>query len=244
MNGALRSGSLPLLVVGLTAWSSASVSAQESAPSAPSSEPASTVVVESASEPEPWVTAAVESEPEGDEDPEGTLEIIPTPPRPMTAEEAEAAEERALDEDVPLPPPPDPEWRLHAGAGIGVPTNGYSDVFVRFHQDIEFQPNDAAPFLFGIGGAEYIGPSTLGSIHGRFGAHAWFCEDAVVRCQGTVALTAGAFFAGASSTAFEVAGDADARFLFGSFELSVRVGFGGGAGINLMNAGAALGAAF
>jgi hypothetical protein len=168
---------------------------------------------------------------------------VPTRAAPRTREEVEEEEARALEEDEPLPPAPDPEWRLRVGAGVAIPLNGASQPFLRLHQDLEWHPLAVAPFFFGIGGAQYLVPATLGAANVRVGGAAWFCEDSVVRCQGTVALTVGALI-GQSLLAFDVGGEADARFLFGAFELSLRVGFGGGGGYNFVYGQGGVGAAF
>ncbi|GAB4202523.1 MAG: hypothetical protein OHK0013_15910 [Sandaracinaceae bacterium] len=182
--------------------------------------------------------------PSADPEPaQARVAYVPTRPAPRSREEVEEEEMRALEEDEPLPPTPDPEWRLRAGAGVAIPLNGASQPFLRLHQDLEWHPLAVAPFFFGIGGAQYLVPATLGAVNARVGGAAWFCADGVVRCQGTVALTVGALL-GQNLVAFDMGGEADARFLFGALELSLRVGFGGGGGYNFVYGQGGIGAAF
>lgn len=171
-------------------------------------------------------------------------DYVVVPDAPMSREEAEAEEERRFqEEEEALPPPPDPEWRLRAGAGVGLPLNGASQPYLRLYQEIEWQPAILSPFLFGIGGAEYLVSGVLGSAGARVGLATYFCQDAVVRCQGAINLVVGAFF-GQGVLAFDFGGEGDVRFLFGALELTVRLGFGGGGGINMLHGGAGIGAAF
>ncbi len=175
---------------------------------------------------------------------EGETAYLEASAQPVSREEARTEEERRLDEEAEqLPPPPDPEWRLRTGVGIGLPLNGASTPFLRLHQEIEWQPTAAAPFLFGLGGAEYLLGGTLGQADARLGMTTYFCEDAIVRCQAAVAFVVGAFF-GQNLLTFDVGGEGDVRFLFGALELSVRVGFGGGGGINMLHGSGGIGAAF
>ncbi len=183
-------------------------------------------------------------ESEGEPDDAAGIEIIHAPDGPLSREEAEELEQRRLDEEIDaLPPPPDPEWRLRIGAGLGLPLAGASAPFLRLHQEIEWQPTGAAPFLFGLGGAEYVGPGVLGSAAVRLGAATDFCRDSVVRCQAAIVLVLGAFF-GQNLVAFDAGGEGDVRFLFGPVELSVRVGFGGGGGYNFLTGSGGVGVAF
>jgi hypothetical protein len=178
----------------------------------------------------------------GDDD--GDEEILPAPPPPISREEARAEEERRLDEEADrLPPPPPPEWRLRAGAGVGLPLNGANVPYLRLHQEVEWQPTAAAPFIFGLGGAEYLLGGVLGSAGARIGAATDFCSDTTVRCQAALNLVLGAFF-GQNLLAFDFGGEGDVRFLFGPVELSVRVGFGGGGGINMLFGSGGIGGAF
>jgi hypothetical protein len=171
-------------------------------------------------------------------------EILPPPGRPISRDAAEAEEERRLDEEADrLPPPPPPEWRLRAGAGVGLPLNGANVPYLRLHEEIEWQPTAAVPFIFGLGGAEYVLGGVLGSAGARIGAATDFCSDATVRCQAALNLVLGAFF-GQNLLAFDFGGEGDVRFLFGSLELSVRVGFGGGGGINMLFGSGGIGGAF
>lgn len=183
---------------------------------------------------------------DGDDDEElaGEVAIVEGTQRPMTREEMRAQEERRLDEEADaLPPPPPPEWRLRAGIGVGLPLNGANVPYMRVHQEIEWQPTGAAPFIFGLGGSEYLLGGVLGSAGARIGMATDFCQDAVVRCQGAVNVVLGAFF-GSGLLAFDAGGEGDVRFLFGALELSVRVGFGGGGGINMLYGSGGIGAAF
>lgn len=171
-------------------------------------------------------------------------EILPPPEQPISREAAEAEEERRLDEEADrLPPPPPPEWRLRAGAGVGLPLNGANVPYLRLHQEVEWQPTAAAPFTFGLGGAEYLLGGVLGSASARIGAATDFCSDATVRCQAALNLVLGAFF-GQNLLAFDFGGEGDVRFLFGPVELSVRVGFGGGGGVNMLFGSGGIGGAF
>jgi hypothetical protein len=171
-------------------------------------------------------------------------EILPPPAQPISREAAEAEEERRLDEEADrLPPPPPPEWRLRAGAGVGLPLNGANVPYLRLHEEVEWQPTAAAPFIFGLGGAEYLLGGVLGSASARIGAATDFCSDATVRCQAALNLVLGAFF-GQNLLAFDFGGEGDVRFLFGPVELSVRVGFGGGDGINMLFGSGGIGGAF
>jgi len=172
------------------------------------------------------------------------IEIIHAPDRPVSREQAEEEEQRRLDEELDtLPPPPDPEWRLRIGAGLGLPLAGASVPYLRLYQEIEWQPTGAAPFLFGLGGAEYVGGGVLGSAALRVGAATDFCRDSVVRCQAAIVIVLGAFF-GQNLVAFDAGGEGDVRFLFGPLELSIRVGFGGGGGYNFLTGSGGVGVAF
>jgi len=183
-------------------------------------------------------------ESEGEPDDAAGIEIIHAPDGPISREEAEEREQRRLDQELDaLPPPPDPEWRLRIGAGLGLPLAGASTPFLRLHQEIEWQPTGAAPFLFGLGGAEYVGPGVLGSAALRVGAATDFCRDSVVRCQAAIGIVLGAFF-GPNLVAFDAGGEGDVRFLFGPLELSIRVGFGGGGGYNFLTGSGGVGVAF
>jgi hypothetical protein len=174
----------------------------------------------------------------------GDEEILPAPPPPISREEARAEEERRLDEEADrLPPPPPPEWRLRAGAGVGLPLNGANVPYLRLHQEVEWQPTDAAPFIFGLGGAEYLLGGVFGSAGARIGAATDFCSDATVRCQAALNLVLGVFF-GQNLLAFDFGGEGDVRFLFGPVELSVRVGFGGSGGVNMLFGSGGIGGAF
>lgn len=175
---------------------------------------------------------------------EGDNAYLEASTQPISREEARTEEERRLDEEAEqLPPPPPPEWRLRAGVGVALPLNGASSPFLRLHQEIEWQPTVIAPFLFGLGGAEYLLGGTLGQADARIGMTAFFCEDAIVRCQAAVAFVVGAFF-GQNLLAFDVGGEGDVRFLFGALELSIRLGFGGGGGLNVLHGSGGIGAAF
>lgn len=199
----------------------------------------------------PETTSSTESPPppggvdpglHGDDD--GEEEIVPAPPTPISREEAEEEEERRFAEaEDALPPPPDPEWRLRLGAGVGLPLNGASSPYLRLYQEIEWQPTIVAPLIFGLGGAEYLVGGLLGSAGARVGLATYFCADAIVRCQAAINVVLGAFF-GQGVLAFDFGGEGDVRFLFGALELTVRLGFGGGGGINMLHGGAGVGAAF
>jgi hypothetical protein len=199
--------------------------------------------VDAAAATDPDTVPPPPSDPEPTRTVRGRVAYVPTQATPRSREEVEEEEARALEEEAPRPPPPDPEWRLRAGAGVAIPLNGASQPFLRLHQDLEWHPLAVAPFFFGIGGAQYLVPATLGAVNVRAGGAAWFCEDGVVRCQGTVTLTVGALI-GQNLLAFDVGGEADARFLFGPLELSLRVGFGGGGGYNFVYGQGGVGVAF
>jgi hypothetical protein len=193
---------------------------------------------------EPAVPAGGGVDPGLHGDDEGEVAIVEVPPPPISREEAEEEEERrAQEEEEQLPPPPDPEWRLRAGAGVGLPLNGASAPYLRLYQEIEWQPAVVAPLVFGLGGAEYVLGGLLGSAGARVGLVTYFCADSTVRCQAAINLVLGAFF-GQGVLAFDFGGEGDVRFLFGALELTVRLGFGGGGGINMLHGGAGIGAAF
>lgn len=198
------------------------------ATNAPASEPALPPPPETATEPE---------EMQG-------IEFVHAPEVPISREEAEEQEQRRLEEEMDaLPPPPEPEWRLRVGAGVGLPLAGASVPYLRLLQEVEWQPTGAAPFIFGLGGAEYLLGGVLGSVGARLGAATLFCQDSVVRCQGAIHLVLGAFF-GQNLVAFDAGGEGDVRFLFGALELFVRVGFGGGGGFNFLHGSGGVDAAF
>ena len=164
--------------------------------------------------------------------------------RPLSQEEEVEAQDAAIEAaENALPPPPDPEFRLRAGAGIALPLSVLDVPLLRIHQDFEWLPSATAPFVFGISGAQYLGVSTFGSVGGRIGATAFFCEMEGLRCQGAISTQIGAFF-GSNSVAFEATGEADARLLFDAFEVHLRLGFAGAGGINMLFADLGIGAAF
>ena len=164
--------------------------------------------------------------------------------RPRTYEEEVEAQDAEIEAaENALPPLPDPEFRLRAGAGIALPLSVLDVPLLRIHQDFEWLPVATAPFIFGISGAQYFGAATFGSAGGRIGATAFFCETEGMRCQGAISTQIGAFF-GSNSVAFEATGEADARLLFGAFELSLRVGFAGAGGFNMLFADLGIGGAF
>ncbi len=164
--------------------------------------------------------------------------------RPRTREEEIEAQDAAIDAaERALPPPPDPEFRLRAGAGIALPMSVLEVPLLRLHQDFEWLPSATAPFVFGISGAQYLGVATFGSVGGRIGATAFFCEMEGMRCQGAISTQIGAFF-GSNTVAFEATGEADARLLFDAFEVSLRIGFAGANGFNMLFADLGIGAAF
>jgi hypothetical protein len=198
----------------------------------------------SPSEPSPPVRSNVDPGLRGDDDEGDELELLPASTQPLTRAELEAEEERRLEEEADRrPPSPPPEWRRRAGAGGGLPLNGGNVPYLRIHQEVEWQPSAAAPFLFGLGGAEYLLAGVAGSAGARLGAATDFCSDATVRCQAALQIVLGAFFA-QNLVAFDIGGEGDVRFLFGSLELSIRVGFGGGGGFNMLFASGGLGGAF
>jgi len=164
--------------------------------------------------------------------------------RALTREEETAEQDAAIEAaERLLKPPPDPEFRLRAGAGIALPLSVLDVPLLRIHQDFEWLPSAVAPFVFGVSGAQYLGASTLFSVGGRIGATAFFCETEGMRCQGAISTQIGAFF-GPNLVAFEATGEADARLLFDAFEVSLRIGFGGAGGFNMLFADLGVGAAF
>ncbi len=272
MHAARRRSKRPALTRSLARWAlgsalaSASIAgltssawADDASGTPPTSEPAAPASPDGPASPAlPALVAAPDDEeaipppPSGEPaslDPEGPdaagIELVPAPPTPRSREEAEAEEERrdarALEE---APPRPLPEWRLRAGAGVGIPVSGSSTPTLRLHQEVEWQPEAVAPFVFGVGGAEYLLGGVFGSVGGRFGMATLFCENEVMRCQGAVSIVLGAFL-GEHLAAFDVGGEGDVRLLFGdAFELSLRGGFDGGGGVNMIHVDLGLAAAF
>jgi hypothetical protein len=164
--------------------------------------------------------------------------------QPRTREEEIEAQDAALEAaENALPPPPDPEFRLRVGTGIALPLSVYEVPFLRIHQDFEWLPSAVAPFVFGVSGAQYIGNATFGSVGGRIGATAFFCEVEGMRCQGGISTQIGVFI-GSNSVAFEATGEGDVRLLFDALEVHLRVGFAGSGGINMLFADLGLGVAF
>lgn len=213
-------------------------------PSEPDDAPAIALPAPSIEEGEGEDPDEIPAPPEGYDEGSG-IEFVPTPPTPLSAEEARAAQERSDDALLArTPPPPMPEWRIRVGGGVGIPVSGSSTPMLRLHEELEFQPEAAAPFVFGIGGAEYLLGGTFGSVGARLGMASSFCEVGVVRCQGGVHIVLGAFL-GEHLAAFDVGGEGDVRFLFSDvFELSLRGGFDGGGDINLIHIDVKLKTAF
>ncbi|MDQ3034281.1 MAG: hypothetical protein M3Y87_17875 [Myxococcota bacterium] len=119
-----------------------------------------------------------------------------------------------------------PEFRVRLSGGVGIQTAGASAIYGRITEEVEWQPPALQFVLLGIGGAQLIGPGgVIYQVGGRVGGHAWFCEDAVVRCQGAITLQLG-YVGGAGGAGFDFSADADLRFLFvKTVEVFVRGGF-------------------
>ena len=144
----------------------------------------------------------------------------PTTP-PATPREPTMAElEEAMPPTLTLP-----EFRLRAGGGVAIATGGDTLVWAHAAEEFDWQPAALEFVEFGVGAAETIGPSVLVQAGLRVGAYAWFCEDAIVRCQGALDLRAGVR-TGAGGTGFDLGANLDLRLLFDeAFELTLRGAF-------------------
>lgn len=172
-------------------------------------------------------------------------EIVPAPPRPApaTAEPDPSIEE--LEDDM-IPTLVLPELRVRVGGGVGLQTSSASavgePVYGRITEEVEWMPPALEFVSFGVGAAQMFGPGQpVYQVGARVGGYAWFCEDAVVRCQGAITLQLGVVIAG--GTWFDFSADADLRFLFlKRFELFLRgsfLSFGSNSFVNIV-AGAAI----
>lgn len=144
-------------------------------------------------------------------------------------EEAEDDEEGVpVDDGIELPPRPwePPEFRLRAGAGIALPTAGDNRPLARITQDVELQLRDAAPFYFGIGGAEVFSTFVIGTVGVNAGLAAWVLQDPGIRLQGAIHVHLGASFGGGYVSP-DIAGEVDFRLLTADdyLELHLRGGF-------------------
>lgn len=160
----------------------------------------------------------------------------------------EAEEEPTIEEleEGMIPTLTLPEFRVRVGGGVGIQTSGESNVFGRITEEFEWQPPALEFVLLGIGGAQAISTGGVGiyQVGARVGGHAWFCEDATVRCQGAITLQLG-FVGGATGPNFDFSADADLRFLFGELvELHVRGGFFAVQMISFVNITAGIAIAF
>lgn len=122
-----------------------------------------------------------------------------------------------------------PEFRVRVGGGVGLQTSSAASVgqpvYGRITEEVEWMPPALEFVSFGVGAAQMFGPGpSLYQVGVRVGGHAWFCADAIVRCQGAITVQLGAVFAG--GTWFDFSADADLRFLLVKrFELFARGSF-------------------
>jgi hypothetical protein len=178
-----------------------------------------------------------------DEDPEE--EPILRSPTDRDAEEEASIEEL---EEAMVPTLTLPEFRIRVGGGVGLQTSGGAgeNVFGRVTEEFEWQPAALEFLLFGIGGAQSIASNGSGiyQVGARVGGHAWFCQDATVRCQGAITLQLG-FVGGLTGPNFDFSADADLRFLFGErVEIYARGGFFAVSMISFVNITAGIAIAF
>lgn len=185
--------------------------------------------------------------------------IIPVPATPVPEEDEDeeldegdgggSAEEGVpVDDGIELPPRlrEPPEYRLRAGAGVALPTADDTRPLARITQDFEVQPLPAAPFYFGVGGAEVVGGAfVIGTVGANLGLAAWVASDPGFRLQGAIHLHLGVSFGG-SNVSPDIAGEVDVRLLTAEdiLELHLRGGFFTLAGITHIDITAGVGVAF
>jgi hypothetical protein len=167
--------------------------------------------------------------------------ILPAPTPHPPASESDLEE---TDEPLPTSRPAPPEFRLRAGGGVMLPTTGPTVVYARLTQEVEWQPALLEFLALGFGASEMIGPVTLAQMGARAFAFAWFCADAVARCQGAIGVQMGVLF-GALGLRFDLSADVDLRFLFDDrIEIYLRGGFFTVAIDAFLNLSGGLGVAF
>lgn len=171
-------------------------------------------------------------------------EVVPTPPRPRPAGAEPEPSIEELEDDL-IPTLVLPEFRVRVGGGVGLQTSSASavgqPVYGRITEEVEWMPPALEFVSFGVGAAHMFGPGQpVHQVGARVGGYAWFCEDAVVRCQGVITLQLGVVIAG--GTWFDFSADADLRFLFVKrFELFVRgsfLSFGSNSFVNIVGGAA------
>lgn len=172
-------------------------------------------------------------------------QVVPPPPRPAPAGSEPEPSIEELEEGM-IPTLVLPEFRVRVGGGVGLQTSSAAPVgepvYGRITEEVEWMPPALEFVSFGVGAAQMFGPGpSVYQVGARVGGYAWFCEDAVVRCQGAITLQLGVVVAG--GTWFDFSADADLRFLFlQRFELFVRgsfLSFGSNSFLNIV-AGAAI----